>query len=164
MQFATYLSSHISLTSMLSILVGILFIYVILLHYKVHKFTRGQTGASLEGSITACIASVAEIEKRNELISKHALMLEEKVSHTLRNAKTLRYKAFDMSGSNQSFSVALVNERGSGVILSSLHTHDRMSTFAKPIEKYTSTYELTEEEEHVLQEARSSHKGQENED
>lgn len=142
----------------LTIALGILLIYTFYLDHKIVMLTRGKSGASLEEIIHACIASVAKIEERNEVISMHALTLEEKVSHALRNAQTLRYKAFDTNGSNQSFSIALVNEKGNGVVISSLHSHERMSTFAKPIEHYESTYELTEEEQHVLKEAKQSHK------
>ena len=132
--------------------------YALYLDHKIHRFTRGNSGASLEEVMRACVDSVGKIEKRNELISKHALTLDEKVSHSLRNAQTLRYKAFDANGSNQSFSVALLNEKGNGVILSSLHSRDRMSTFAKPVVGYESSYELTEEELSVITEAKSAHK------
>lgn len=142
----------------LTVALGILLIYTFYLDHKIVMLTRGKSGASLEEIIHACIASVAKIEERNEVISMHALTLEEKVSHALRNAQTLRYKAFDTNGSNQSFSIALVNEKGNGVVISSLHSHERMSTFAKPIEHYESTYELTEEELHVLKDAKESHK------
>jgi hypothetical protein len=135
-----------------------LFLYTVHLHYKLSRFTRGQNAASLESLMQACVDSVAKIEERNELISKHALTLDERVSHALRNAQTIRYKAFDANGSNQSFSVALVNEKGSGVVISSLHSRDRMSTFAKPIESYTSTYDLTEEELQVIEDAKKQHK------
>lgn len=137
---------------------GILLIYVFYLDHKIVVLTRGKSGASLEEVIKDCITSTTEIEKRNEFISKHALMLEEKVSHAIRNAQTLRFKAYEVNGSNQSFSVALLNEKGNGVILSSLHSHDRTSTFAKPVEKYESTYDLTEEELHVIEEAKAAHK------
>jgi DNA polymerase-3 subunit alpha len=62
------------------------------------------------------------------------------------------------NGSNQSFSVALVNEQGNGVILSTLHVRDRVNTFAKPITNYESEYDLTEEELAVLDDAREAHK------
>lgn len=113
---------------------------------------------SLETLMRECVQSVAKIEERNEIISKHALTLNERVSHALRNAQTIRYKAFDANGSNQSFSIALVNEKGNGVIITSLHAHDRISTFAKPIERYESVYDLTEEEHSVLNDAKTSHK------
>lgn len=142
----------------LTLAIAILLIYIFYLDHKIVVLTRGKSGASLEEVIRACLLSVAEIERKNELISKHALTLEEKVATSLRNAQTIRYKAFDQNGSNQSFSVALVNEKGNGVVISSLHSHDRMSTFAKPVESYESTYELTEEELHVLEEAQKAHR------
>lgn len=131
--------------------------YALYLDHKIVVLTRGKNGASLEDTIKACIDSSLAIEKRNELITSHASLLDKKMSHALRNAQTLRYKAFDTNGSNQSFSIALVNEKGNGVIISSLHSHERMSTFAKPIENYESTYELTEEELAVLDDARAAH-------
>lgn len=135
-----------------------LLIYTIYLHRKIHHFTLGQSGASLESLMKECVNSVAEIEKKNELISAHALTLNNKVTHALRNAQIIRYKAFEVNGSNQSFSIALLNEKGNGVVISSLHARDRISTFAKPIDGYKSTYDLTEEELHVLEESKKSHK------
>lgn len=136
----------------------ILVAYTLYLDHKLSKFTKGGTGASLEDTIAGCITQATEIEKRNEILSEHILTLEEKVSHALRNAQTVRYKAFDQNGSNQSFSLALVNEKGNGVIISTLHAHERISTFAKPVEQYTSTYELTDEEKQVLDDAKKAHK------
>lgn len=142
----------------LAVAFSVLLFYTAYLHHKIYRFTRGQNSLSLETLMKQCVDGVAEIEKRNELISKHALTLDERVSHSLRNAQTIRYKAFDANGSNQSFSIALVNENGNGVVISSLHAHDRMSTFAKPIENYQSSYDLTEEELSVLTDAKKAHK------
>lgn len=137
----------------------LLSIYAVYLHTKIHRLTRGESGASLEKLIRTCISSVSEIEKKNELISKHALSLDTRVSHAIRNAQTIRYKAFETNGSNQSFSISLVNEKGNGVIITSLHSNARISTFAKPIENYSSSYDLSEEELHVLEESKKEHKG-----
>ena len=141
----------------LSIALGIVLIYAFYLDHKIVILTRGKSGASLEELIHTALTNAKKIEERNEYIIKHASILDEKISHALRNAQTIRYKAFDQNGSNQSFSVALVNEKGNGVVISSLHSHDHMSTFAKPVENYESTYELTEEELHVLSESQKAH-------
>jgi hypothetical protein len=154
--FITFVSTYPS--TLLGIACFFLLLYTAHLHHKIHRFTRGKTGISLEELMKGCVDSVAKIEEHNELISKHALTLEKKVSHSLRNAQTMRYKAFDVSGSNQSFSVALVNEKGNGVVISSLHSRDRMSTFAKPVENYTSSYDLTEEEQGVIEDSKKAHK------
>ena len=143
----------------LSIALFILVMYILYLDRKIVSLTRGKSGASLEEIIRKCIASVERIEETNKHITYHASTLDEKVSHAIRNAQTMRYKAFDANGSNQSFSIALVNEKGNGVIISSLHSRDSMRTFAKPISGYESTYELTEEELAVLDDARTEHKG-----
>lgn len=147
-------SPIIPLTSALVVLFG----YTLFLHYKILRFTKGESGASLEEVIRKCVDGIAKIEERNEFISRYALTLDERLSHALRNAQISRYKAFESNGSNQSFSIALLNERGNGVIISSLHAHDRINTFAKPIHEYRSTYELTEEETEVLKSARKEHK------
>ncbi|MEN9881417.1 MAG: hypothetical protein RLZZ308_600 [Candidatus Parcubacteria bacterium] len=144
----------IPLTAAIVVLLG----YTFFLHYKILRFTKGGTGASLEEVIRKCVDGVAKIEERNELISRHALALDDRLSHALRNAQTIRYKAFETNGSNQSFSIALINEHGNGVVISTLHSYDRMSTFAKPVESYGSKYELTDEEIHVIQEAKEEHK------
>lgn len=142
----------------LGIALLLVLIYAIYLHRKLEHFTRGESGASLEQTIKSCVDAVTAIEEKNELISKHALSLDTRVSHALRNAQTIRYKAFETNGSNQSFSIALLNEKGSGVVITSLHSHERISTFAKPIEKYKSTYDLTEEELSVIDESKKAHK------
>lgn len=156
----THFLSYLVANAAIPLAIGfvILLVYVFYLDHKIVVLTRGKSGMSLEDVIKDCIASTTEIEKRNEFISKHALILEDKVSHSIRNAQTLRFKAYEVNGSNQSFSVALLNEKGNGVVLSSLHSHDRMSTFAKPVENYESTYELTEEELHVIEESKAAHK------
>lgn len=141
----------------LTVALGILLIYVFYLDHKIVVLTRGKDGASLEDTIHACLSATTRIEERNKAITAHAINLDTRISHALRNVQTLRYKAFDAGGSNQSFSIALVNEKGNGVVISSLHTHNRMSTFAKPIIDYKSTYELTEEELHVLEESKKQH-------
>jgi hypothetical protein len=152
----TYIFTHPTIP--LTVAVVVLLLYTFYLDHKIVLLTRGKNGASLEDTIQECIASVSTIEKKNEFISKHALNLDERVSQAIRNVQTIRYKAFDQNGSNQSFSIALVNEKGDGVVISSLHSHERMSTFAKPINSYESTYELTEEERAVLHDAKSAHK------
>lgn len=156
LSFFSILEAHSMLLGVLAF--TLLAAYTLYLDHKIVVLTRGKNALSLEEVIHDCLKSTTTIEERNELLSKHILTLEEKVSHALRNAQTLRYKAFDTNGSNQSFSIALVNEKGNGAIISSLHAHERISTFAKPIEHYTSTYDLTDEEKHVLEEAKKAHK------
>ena len=119
---------------------------------------RGEKVKNLEGIIREYLDKVDNLKKQNELITGHAIDLEKRLSQSIRNVSTVRFKAFDQNASNQSFAVALLNEHGDGVVLSSLHHRDRVSMFAKKIEHYASTHDLTEEERGVLEEAKSAHK------
>jgi hypothetical protein len=131
--------------------------YVVYLHHKLSIFMRGENGKSLESTIRTYLSHVDELKKHDELIAEHALKLDKRLAQSVRNVSTMRFKAFDQNSSNQSFAIALLNELGDGVILSSLHHRDRVSVFAKPIAKYECTQDLTEEEEGVLTEAKTAH-------
>lgn len=152
----TYLAQYPGIP--LAVAIVSLLAYVTYLHHKLSRFTRGENGRSLEGTIRTYLDQVDSLKKHDELIAEHALKLDKRLSQAVRNVSTVRFKAFDQNGSNQSFAIALVNELGDGVILSSLHHRDRVSVFAKPISKYASTHDLTEEEVGVLEESKVSHK------
>ncbi len=79
-----------------------------------------------------------------------------RISTSIRGCATVRYDAFADTGGKQSFATALITESGSGVIISSIYTRARVSMYAKPIEQFTSTYELSKEEQQALSEARKS--------
>jgi hypothetical protein len=135
----------------------LILIYTIYLHYRLRQLTRGSGGTSLESTIHTALSHAKEIQEENRLIRDHAIHLDKRLSTALRNAQTMRYKAFEAGGSNQSFSIALLNEQGNGVVISSLHARDRISTFAKPVENYVSRYDLTEEEVDVIADAKKAH-------
>lgn len=159
MNLSTAVSYTIAYPSIpLAIAVLILLVYVAWLHRKLSHFMRGEDGKSLEGTIRTYLGHVDSLRKHDELISEHALKLDARLSQAIRNVSTMRFKAFDQNGSNQSFAVALVNELGNGVILSSLHHRDQVSVFAKPVASYASSHDLTEEEIGVLEEAKTAHK------
>ncbi len=136
----------------------ILLIINIFLWNKISKFTKGQDAKSLEDIIHNCIKQVEELKEKNELIAKHSISLEERVSESIRNTSTIRYKAFESGSSNQSFSTSFINEKGDGVVISSLHNRDRISVFAKPINKFTSEYDLTDEEKEVIEKSKTESK------
>lgn len=152
---AAYVAAHPAVP--LSAALVVVLLYVFRLHYKLSLFMRGENAKSLESIIKECLGHVDNLKKHDELIAEHALKLDKRLSQAIRNVSTMRFKAFDQNGGNQSFAIALLNELGDGVILSSLHHPNRVAVFAKPVSKYASTHDLSEEEEKVLLEAKTSH-------
>jgi hypothetical protein len=144
----------------LVLLVVTLFLFIanIFLVIKLRKIFKGSNAESLEPLIRECVETIKELQERDELLGDHALKLDDRLSQSVRNVSTLRFKAFDSGTSNQSFSIALLNERGDGAVISSLHHRDRVVTYAKPVANYKSEYDLSEEEKHVLTESEKAHK------
>ncbi len=66
----------------------------------------------------------------------------------------LRYNPYEDSGGDQSFTVALLDKNGSGIVLTSLHARSGTRVFAKPIDQgKSSKYKLSNEEEEVIKKA-----------
>lgn len=159
--FLSYLSSPY-LPFALLVVVILLLIANIFLILRLRKIFKGSDAQSLLPLLDECTERIAFLEKNDELLGTHAMTLEERIQQAVRNVSTVRFKAFDTGTSNQSFAIALLNEQGSGVILSSLHHRDRIATYAKPVAGYKSEYDLSEEEIFVLEDAKNAHKKKEN--
>lgn len=155
-QFIPYLTSPF-ITVALLVVVTLLLIANIFLILRLRTIFKGSDAKSLLPLLNECTENIKLLQKHDEMLGDHALSLESRISQAVRNVSTLRFKAFETGTSNQSFAIALVNEQGDGVVLSSLHHRDRVATYAKPITKYKSDYDLSDEEKQVLADSEVSH-------
>lgn len=64
-----------------------------------------------------------------------------------------RYNAFENTGSDLSFSLALLDEAGDGVVLTSIFGRDESRLYAKPVVQGKSTYALSKEETDTIKQA-----------
>ncbi|MGC9523571.1 MAG: DUF4446 family protein [Anaerolineae bacterium] len=80
--------------------------------------------------------------------------LEQVLPHTVQGLGITRYNAFEGVGGDQSFSVALVDSRGRGAIITGLYTGEEIRVYAKPLENWKSSYSLSADEQRALAEAR----------
>ncbi|MEP6799197.1 MAG: DUF4446 family protein [Lapillicoccus sp.] len=77
------------------------------------------------------------------------------VARSLRHVAVVRYDAFGDMGGRLSFSCALVDDEGDGLVLSAIHARGESRTYAKGIVGGTSTVTLSPEERQALTAARS---------
>jgi hypothetical protein len=73
---------------------------------------------------------------------------------SLRNVAVVRYDAFGDMGGRLSFSCAVVDDEGDGLVISSIHARGESRTYAKGIVGGTSEITLTPEEQQALGAAR----------
>ena len=72
----------------------------------------------------------------------------------LRHLAVVRYDAFGDMGGHLSWSLALLDDSGNGVVLTSIHGRSDARTYAKSIASWTCEQQLSPEEEDALTHAR----------
>lgn len=125
-------------------------------HRRINRLLRGKNTMSIEESIIELAKELDTLTDFKEESEKYLELVEKRLRKSTQSIETRRFNPFKGTGSggNQSFACAFMNENGDGLILSSLYSSDRMSVFAKPVEKFVSTFELTEEEQNALDSAK----------
>lgn len=145
-------------TSILIYIIGaiitIIILWIILIEYRLKKFFAGTKARNLEEVLVNLGKENNQIKITQKDTKDHLAIVDKRLNKSIRNIQTIRFNPFVDAGSNQSFAIAMTNDEGDGVIMSSLYARDRMSIFAKPINKGKSEFELTDEEKEVLEKSK----------
>lgn len=122
---------------------------------RLSALLRGRDGASLEDLLRDALYNLDQLQESHRSLNEHQTILREKLRRCVQTPAAIRFNPFRDAGGNQSFAVSFVDEDGNGVVVSSMYAQGRTSVYAKPIQSHDSTYELTAEEAHVLQQVKN---------
>lgn len=117
---------------------------------KYEFFTQGDDknwDEILTKTLTEVRAAKADLQK----LEQHQQAMREQMKGCVQKVKLMRYNAFTDTGSNLSYSLAVLDENNNGVVLSSLYGREDNRSYAKPVENGKSTYQLSDEEKEVLE-------------
>ena len=81
------------------------------------------------------------------------------VEQSLRHVAVVRYDAFGDMGGRVSFSAAIVDDRGDGLVITSIHGRGESRTYAKGVVEGDSEVTLSPEEQQALAAARTGKGG-----
>lgn len=90
------------------------------------------------------------------LINERIKALERESDFLLNQVGLVRYNPFSETGGNMSFSLALLNNRGDGAVLTSLHSREGMRFYSKAVKNFKSEHVLTTEELQAIELATKS--------
>jgi hypothetical protein len=126
--------------------------WIIFLHVRIHTIFKGPTGNSIEGVLKTLKSELETLHTFRKESEQYFLSVEKRLNRAIQSVETIRFNPFKGTGEggNQSFSTSFINQKGDGVVVSSLYSRDRVSVFAKPIQNFKSTFELTGEEKEVV--------------
>jgi hypothetical protein len=135
----------------------VLLIWNIRLSLKIKRLTRGKNGASLEDALKSMNSDIAATHKFQKELEQYLTTVESRLKKSLQGFSNVNFNAFSGAESGaKSFATAFVNEKGNGLIISSLNARDRLSVFTKDINNWKSELELSEEEQIALTKAKES--------
>ena len=97
---------------------------------------------------SAQAASAKKIEGRLEDI-------ERAIGRDVHRVGFVRYNAFDDVGSDQSFTLALLNSEGDGVVVTSIFSRTETRTFGKAVRRYVPQQGASKEEQSAIAMARA---------
>jgi hypothetical protein len=143
----------------LALLVVLLVVAVVIQGGRLSRATRAYReivrdtdtgGRSLHDLLAGNAAAVERTSERMADIEGMQAVLETRSQRSLQHIGMVRYNPFEDTGSDQSFAIALLDDRRDGVVISSLHGRANTRIFAKPVADGTSPHNLSDEETEAI--------------
>jgi len=130
------------------LLIASVVIYRVFALFK--KLSRGVEVADLKRVLEKILKETDQNGKDIAALTKKFNYLEEDAKLHVQKIGLTRFNPFRELGGDHSFSLAILDEQDSGVIITSLHTRDRTRVYMKDIKKGKSNSELSAEERKAL--------------
>ena len=163
-----YYPARVSLTSaqltVLTVVLGVVAVLALALavgsHLRLSRLRRRFTvlWAGGEVDVATLVAGqerrLAALVRDVETVRGDVESVRGDLRTSLRNVSVVRYDAFGDMGGRLSFSCAVVDDAGDGLVISSIHARGESRTYAKGIIGGSSEITLTPEEQEALAAAR----------
>jgi hypothetical protein len=111
-----------------------------------------------EGGAVPDLDSLAALRSAQAMASKQTdgrfEEIERTISRDVHRVGFVRYNAFDDVGSDQSFTLALLNGEGDGVVVTSIFSRTETRTFGKAVRRYVPQQGASKEEQSAIAMAR----------
>jgi len=104
-------------------------------------------------NLSQVLKKLENLEKEINTISNGLEELKKEAKFFIQKVGVVRYNPFSEVGSNQSFSVALLDSNNNGVVITSLYTREGNRVYGKPVKNGESDYSLSAEEKKAIEKA-----------
>jgi hypothetical protein len=98
-------------------------------------------------------AQIQRLEQAARVLNGTDKKQQVQIEGSVRHISLLRYDAFEDVGGRLSFSCAMLDDHGTGVVLTSINGRQETRVYAKPIAEGNSTYNLSVEESEAIRQA-----------
>ena len=108
---------------------------------------------ALRGVLNGQARKIDRLEQAVRTLNKTDKRQQLLIDGSVQRVALLRYDAFEDVGGRLSFSCAMLDEHGTGVVLTSINGRQETRVYAKPISEGRSSYNLSSEEEEAIRQA-----------
>ncbi len=147
---------------LLVFLVILLFVWVTLISYNLgvlrrsqRILSRGMTDSSLQDILARHFVRVDGLEDRIEHLEQDLDALHGLQLNAVQRIGLVRYDAFDDMGGELSFALALLNEHGDGIVMSTITGRQDNRTYTKQVIKGRAAIQSSVEEDAAIKQAMS---------
>jgi len=105
---------------------------------------------SLDEMVNALSRNIEETNRRLDDVAAWQRAADETLAGCARTPVMLRFRAFDGVGGDLSYSCAILDGKGDGVILTALHSQNASFSYGKPVESGRSVYQFSTEEQEAV--------------
>ena len=152
-----FLLGWVIITIILVLLVITMMAKLSSLNKKYKKFLEKLgNGNNIEEDLETYMYRVEKVEKQNAEIANYVKTLDEDLTRCIQKVGIVRYNAFKDTGSDLSFTLALLDEHNNGVVLNGIYSREMSNIYAKPVKNGESSYTMSEEEKMAVQKAINS--------
>lgn len=113
-------------------------------------------GAGAAGRLSEIEAGITSAQATVERVAGRVSELEALARTDVSRVGFVRYDAFDDTGSELSYAMALLNREGDGVVVSSIYSRTDTRTYGKAVQAYKPAVNASAEELRAIELARSS--------
>jgi Protein of unknown function (DUF4446) len=114
---------------------------------------RGQNFAEI---VSDNINQVYGLLREVERLSDQYVQVLRRMAGAMQHVGVVRFDAFRDLGGLMSFAIAMLDDRGNGLVISSIYGRTESRTYAKPVVERSSSYELSPEEREAIRLAMQS--------
>ena len=130
------------------------FIKLVKLRRKYLNFMKKiGNGQDILESLEKYMDKVNNVQQENAELKNYYNQLDQTLAGCIQKVGLIRYSAFRDTGSDLSFTLALLNEENTGVVLNGIYSREMSNIYSKPVEKGSSSYTLSEEEKQAITKA-----------
>lgn len=123
---------------------------------RYRRLVRGTDGKQIEGILYEHMDKVEAVHKRLSQMESQLDVFNNRLSFCVQKMGIVRYNAFDDTGSDLSYSIALLDENNDGIIITGIYGRIETVSYAKPVKDGVSNYSLSVEELQALERAKAN--------